>query len=230
MMSLLRLTDNLRRPVSIAATGLFLCSAALYFTPLELQHKIAVPVAILCLAGLWLCPWQITLALLFSATGDYFGSCNNLILQMCSFAVAHVWFITYFASRYFKKVEHDKKLTAKAKGYFIMVIFCTIALLATAFIKIVPAAEPGIIKTGVSIYACLIGAMMLTALLQRSSVFAIGAVLFVFSDFILAWNMFVEPVPYSRYLILITYYAAQWLLFIRATPLRIAPEMRLLRF
>jgi uncharacterized membrane protein YhhN len=229
-MGILQIQDRKISVAAVITSLIFLAGSILYYLPLEIPHKVTIPLATLTIASVWLCPWQMTLAFLFSAIGDYFGSCNNFILQMGSFAVAHVWLIVYFASRYFKKVEHDKKLTAKAKGYFAMVIFCTIALLAMAFSKIVPAAEPGIIKTGVSIYACLIGAMMLTALLQRSSVFAIGAVLFVFSDFILAWNMFVEPVPYSRYLILITYYAAQWFLFIRATPLRIAPEMRLLRF
>ena len=72
--------------------------------------------------------------------------------------------------------------------------------------------------------------MMLSALLQRSSLYALGAVLFVFSDFIIAWCMFVGPVPQSRLMIMIPYYAAQWILFIRSTPLRIAPEMRILRF
>ena len=109
-------------------------------------------------------------------------------------------------------------------------IICTASLLAIAFFKIAPGAEPGIIRTGVCIYACLIGAMMLLALLQRSSLFALGAVLFVFSDLIIAWNMFVEPVPHSGYMIIIPYFAAQWLLFIRATPYRIAPEMRIMRF
>ena len=229
-MGILRIKDSKTTGTAVAASLIFLAGSIFYYLPVEIPHKVTIPLATLAIASLWLCPWQMTLAFLFSAIGDYYGSCNNFILQMGSFAVAHIWFITYFADRYFKKVEHDKKLTAKAKGYFAMVIFCTIALLATAFTKIAPAAEPGIIKIGVSVYACLIGAMMLAALLQRSSVFAIGAVLFVFSDFILAWNMFVEPVPYNGYLILISYYAAQWLLFIRATPLRIAPEMRLLRF
>ena len=72
--------------------------------------------------------------------------------------------------------------------------------------------------------------MLATAMLQRSSLYALGAVLFAFSDFILAWNMFTEPIPYSRYLILIPYYLAQWLLYIRSTKFRVAPEMRLLRF
>jgi uncharacterized membrane protein YhhN len=67
-------------------------------------------------------------------------------------------------------------------------------------------------------------------MLQRSSLYALGALLFVISDFILAWNKFVEPVPYRDYLVLGTYYAAPWFLFIRATPYRVPHPVHLLRF
>ena len=33
-----------------------------------------------------------------------------------------------------------------------------------------------------------------------------------------------------HYLVLVTYFLAQWLLFIRSTKFRVGPEMRLLRF
>ena len=72
--------------------------------------------------------------------------------------------------------------------------------------------------------------MMVMAMLQRSSLFALGALMFVFSDFILAWNKFVEPIPHRDYLVLVTYFLAQWLLFIRSTKFRVGPEMRILRF
>lgn len=229
-MSILKLQENRVKTTTLSACFVFALGLITYFTHVDIPHKVTIPVGILTLASLWLCPWQITLALLFSATGDYFGSCENFIGQMGSFAIAHIWFIAYFIERYLKKVEHDRKLTLKAKGYLGMVVFCTVALLAVSFFRIVPEAEPGIIRTGICIYTCLIGLMMLMALLQRSSLFALGAVLFVFSDFIIAWNMFVEPIPYAHYMIIITYFAAQWLLFIRATPYRIAPEMRLMRF
>ena len=170
------------------------------------------------------------MALLFSALGDLAGSYSNFLLQMGSFGIGHIWYITFFIKRYFKKVEPDFKLTAKAKGYMAMVIFCVLMLMTTAFVRIVPCAPAGIIRTGTGIYACLICTMLVMALLQRSSLYALGAVLFVFSDFILAWNKFVEPVTYSRLLIMIPYYAAQWLLFIRSTPFRVAPEMRIMRF
>ena len=229
-MSILKLRKNKVRMAALAATLAFVLGSILYFSPTDIPHKIAIPVTSIAIASLWLCPWQITMAMLFSAIGDYFGSDGNFIGQMGSFAVAHTWFIAYFIGRYFKKVEHDRKLTAKAKGFLAMVAFCTAALLATAFFKIAPGAEPGIIKTGVCIYACLIGLMMSIAMLQRSSLFALGAVLFVFSDLMLAWHMFVEPIPYRKHMVIIPYFAAQWLLFIRSTPFRVAPEMRVMRF
>lgn len=158
------------------------------------------------------------------------GSCQNFLGQMGFFALGHVFYIVYFAKRYFCKVEKDRKLTNKAKGYMAMVIFCALTLLTVAYTRIAPETPAGIIRIGVCIYATLISIMMVTAMLQRSSLFALGAVLFVFSDFILAWHKFVEPVPYRHYLVLVSYYLAQWLLFIRATKFRVGPEMRILRF
>lgn len=229
-MALLKLQTRKTGPVALTASGIFLTFCILYFSGAAIPHKITFPLTTLAVASLWLCPWQMTLALLFSAVGDYLGSCNNFLGQMGFFAVAHIWMIVYFTGRYFRKVEHDRKLTGKAKGYLAMLLLCIGALLATAFTKIAPSAPEGIIRIGVCIYATLISMMLLSAMLQRSSLFALGAILFVFSDFILAWNQFVEPIPYSTYLILIPYFLGQWLLFIRSTPFRVGPEMRLMRF
>ena len=229
-MAILRLQDKLTGTVALVTTGLFLTASVFYFLPVDLAHKITIPVGILTVAALWLCPWQITLALAFSALGDYMGSCGNFIGQMGFFALGHVFYVVYFIGRYFRKVELNRKLSGKAIGYMTMIIFCTLALVSISFIRIVPEAPAGMIRIGVGIYTCIISTMLVTALLQRSSLFALGAVLFVFSDFILAWNKFVEPVPHSRYLILVTYFLAQWLLFIRATRFRVGPEMRLMRF
>ena len=229
-MSILNLNQKFTRPVALGATGLFFVAFLVFFLPLEIPHKVTIPVGILTIASLWLCPWQMTMALLFGALGDYFGSCNNFLAQMGFFAISHIWYITYFIGRYFKKVEPDFKLTGKAKGYLAMVVFCALILLVVVFVRIVPCTPVGIIRVGVCIYACLICTMLVMALLQRSSIYALGAVLFVFSDFILAWHKFVGPVPYRHYLVLMTYFLAQWLLFIRSTSFRIGPEMRLMRF
>ena len=229
-MAILKLNEKRIGPMAVTATALWLAASVIFFMPVDIPSKVTIPAGLLALASLWLCPWQITLALLFSALGDYMGSVHNFMGQMGFFAVGHIWYIAYFAGRYFRKVEKDRKLTGKAKGYLAMVTFCATALLCIVFTRIVPETPAGAERIGVCIYALLICTMLVTAMLQRSSLFALGAVLFVFSDFILAWNKYVEPVPYRHYLVLVTYFLAQWLLFIRSTKFRVGPEMRLLRF
>lgn len=229
-MAIFRLDAQKIRPVALIASGAFLAFAILFFSPVELAHKITLTLASAFVASLWLCPWQISLALLFSACGDYFGSCHNFLAQMGFFAIGHVFYIWYFIKRWLTKVEPDRKLTAKVKGQALMFLILVGAILVITFIRIVPCADPGIIRIGVCIYALLIGGMLFFALMQRSSLYALGAVLFVFSDFILAWNKFVTPIEHSKMLIMTTYYLGQYLLFIRSTPYRVKNGWRLLRF
>lgn len=229
-MKILKISEKNIPAVSVAACISFIFTCLIYFMPIELPHKICIPVSLLTIASMWLCPWQMTLALAFSAAGDYFGSSGNFLAQMGCFAAAHIWFIIYFALRYRRKVERDGKLSTRAKGFLAMVLFCTAAILTAAFAIVIPAAPAGILRTGTGIYACLICTMLVLAMLQRSSMFALGAVLFVFSDFILAWNMFVEHVPHSHLLIMIPYYSAQWLLFIRSSSFKLKHPIRLMRF
>jgi uncharacterized membrane protein YhhN len=229
-MSIFKLQENKIRPVALAATGLFMFFAAIYFAPVEIPHKITLTVGSAFVASLWLCPWQISMALLFSALGDYFGSCHNFLAQMGTFAVAHVFYAYYFIYRWLTKVEADRKMTSKAKGMAFLMLVMIIALLVFIFIKVVPCAPEGIIRNGVCIYALLICTMFYFALMQRSSLFALGAVLFVFSDFILAWNKFVEPIEQNRLLIMVPYYLGQYLLFIRSTPYKVKKGLRLFRF
>ena len=87
-MSILNLNQKFTRPVALGATGLFFVAFLVFFLALEIPHKVTIPVGILTVASLWLCPWQMTMALLFGALGDYFGSCNNFLAQMGFFAVA----------------------------------------------------------------------------------------------------------------------------------------------
>ena len=229
-MTIFRLEEKKLKPVVFGTTGLFLCLAVLFFLPVDIPHKLAFPVFTLFIAGLWLIPWQMAAAMLCSAIGDYMGTCGNFIGQMGFFALAHVWIITYFIKRYITKIEPDRKLTNKAKGYVAMVFLLAITLLCIVFAKVLPGAPAGIEKIGASCYAVIICTMLTLGLLQRSSLYALGAVIFVFSDFILAWNRFVEPVPYRNYLVLVSYYLAQWLLFVRSTRYRIKGAVRLMRF
>lgn len=229
-MAVFRLDDRFLKPVVFTATGLFLCLAVMYFLPVGIPHKISFPLIALSMSGLWLLPWQMLLAMICSAAGDYMGSCGNFLGQMGFFALAHVWMIIFFIGRYRRKVEKDGKLTAKAKGFLAMMTFCVGALLVFCLTSITPYAPEGVIRIGTQVYAVVICAMLVMALLQRSSLYALGAVLFTFSDFILAWNKFVEPIEWERYLIMVPYFLGQWLLFVRSTPYRIKNSLRLMRF
>lgn len=215
--------------LTLSSTFIFLCLVILFFCPVSIPHKVMLPVTALSVASIWLCPWQVTAALFCSALGDWFGSCHNFLGQMGFFMINHIFLLWYFIKRYRAKVEPDRKVTSKRKGYIAMVILCCLALAAIAFTRIVPGSTLGLERTGVCIYILLILSMLAFALLQRSTLFALGAVLFVFSDFILAWHKFVEPVPYRTYIVMVTYYLAQWLIFVRATPFRIK-GLRPLRF
>lgn len=214
---------------TLTSTAVFFALAALFYLPISIPHKLVFPVASIFVASLWLTPWQICAALFFSALGDWFGTCGNFIAQMGSFAIGHIFYIWFFVKRYFAKVEHDRKLTGKAKGYLAMLVVLVAGLLTVVYTQVIPEAPAGVERTGASVYAVIISAMLFTALLQRSSLYALGAVLFVFSDFILAWHRFVDPVPYRHYLVLVSYFLAQWLLFVRSTPYRIA-SLRPFRF
>ena len=229
-MAIFKLQEKNIKAVALTATAVFFAFAIFFFLPIKVPHKITLTVGSAFIASLWLCPWQITLALLFSALGDYFGSCHNFLAQMGFFALGHVFYVCYFVKRWLRKVEFDKKLTTKVKGQILVYLVLVGGILFVAFTKVIPCAEAGIIRTGVSIYAILISTMLFSALMQRSSLFALGAVFFVFSDFILAWNKFVEPIEQSRLLIMTTYYMGQYLLFIRSTPYKVKKGLRLFRF
>ena len=230
IMAIFNIQERHVRNFAITSSILYLFLSIFYFSPILLQGKTAFPLASLAIVSLWLCPWQMTAAMACSAIGDLAGAFGNFILQMGAFAAAHIFLISFFMKRYREKVEKDRKLTDKAKGYTLLIILMSITIAGFAFSEIIPNAPEGIIRIGTGIYTVLICTMLVLALLQRSSLYALGALLFVFSDFILAWNKFTAPIENAGLLIMIPYYLGQWLIYIRSTSFRVGPEMRLMRF
>ena len=182
----------------------------LYFSPIQLPSKLAYAVAFLGLVALYhfrQIGIIIALGLLMSACGDYMGTQGNFICQMAFFGLAHVAYIIYFLRRMKKPVNwHDVQYAA----------ITSLFVGAEAFTLVVPSVPDVMLKIGVTIYCLLILTMLCMALLQRDWLFGLGAVLFVLSDYILAWDKFVDPINHASWYIMATYYAAQWLLFFRA--------------
>ena len=193
----------------------FVLLAILYFLPFDIPFKKSFPLAILFLLSFSLQSWAIVAAMLCSLAGDVAGDLHQFVPQMGFFALAHLFFIGYFLSLALKRKRAKE---APVKGWwFALVTLFAVALFYFASEKIIPQAPEGVVRTGMYVYAGLIAVMMWCALMLRDWMWGIGAVLFVISDMILATTLFVTPLPGTKYLIMVPYYAAQLLIFFRSS-------------
>ena len=87
-------------------------------------------------------------------------------------------------------------------------------LCAIAIVCIVPAIEFVVVKVAVVAYALLIGSMATLATLSNSWSVRIGAYLFVLSDFMLAYLIFLSPNGALMNVSLALYFAGQLLLWL----------------
>ncbi len=230
-MAFIKLQEKKLKPVVILTTTLFIVLALLYFLPgVKIPHKLSFPLLTLTIAGLWVLPWQMTLAMFFSFLGDYMGTCGNFIGQMGFFALAHVWIVAFFWKRYNKMFEPQRKKDGQEIAMYVGGVVIVLILLYVVKAYIRPNTPEGIIRYGVMIYSTLILFMLFASFYQKSALFTIGAILFVFSDFILAWNKFVSPIPGEKYLIMVPYYSAQFLLFIRAIKYKVESDKKAIKF
>lgn len=191
--------------ILIPATLLYAAGAALFFTKgAALPCKVAYPVLLLALSAFYLRRKELLpvgTALLLSAVGDAVGAKGLFIPQMLAFASAHAAYLCYFLPR--------AKLAPRAfSGVLIGV------LLLFLFVFIVPGADDPAERIGVAVYGIVIAAMLYSVLQYRgpyAAWFRLAALLFVFSDAVIAWNRFVAPVPCRTYVVMLTYYLAQYL-------------------
>lgn len=127
---------------------------------------------------------------------------------LVAFLLAHIGYIVAFAPG----------SSGKARG----VAFVMVAIVGAANLYgLLPRVDPAL-KIPVVAYTVVLAAMAafalarawtpaVAAVLPRSARFgAVGAVLFMTSDSLLAWDRFGGGIPMSALLVLGTYYAAQW--------------------
>lgn len=188
-------------------TLFFVAGAVLFFTKAAaLPYKVAWPVLLLSLATFLsrrreLLPFGF--AFLFFAAGDAVGARGLFIPQMAFFALAHVAYVCWFLPR------ARRRLRAVS-------LAVTVPLLVFLFAAIVPEAPFPAERIGVAVYGLVIAAMLYSALQYDGACaagFRCAALLFVFSDAVIAWNRFIGPVPARTWIVMITYYLAQYLFF-----------------
>lgn len=139
------------------------------------------------------------------------------IPQMLFFALAHGAYMCYFLPQ-----------AQLAPRPFVWPVLT--ALLLFLFVCIVPRAADPAERAGVAVYGLVIAGMLYSALQYRGAYaawFRLAALLFVFSDSVIAWGRFVAPVPCRTCVVMITYYAAQYLFYlfaVRAATLSDSPH------
>ena len=152
-------------------------------------------------------------ALLFSWIGDIillFADKGEIyfILGLVAFLVSHVFYIVLLSKQTISKTISNKLSFVAGIGLILLYFFGMITTLGP---KLGPLTVP------VVVYAVVISTMLFFALkgsYQWKSIpyhfVLIGAVFFISSDSILAFNKFYQPIPYASFLIMITYLAAQY--------------------
>lgn len=202
-------------------TLLFAAGAAMFFTNAAvIPYKVAYPVLLLSLSLFYLRLKPLIpvgAALLLSAVGDAAGAGGMFIPQMLFFALAHGAYMCYFLPQ-----------AQVAPRPFVWPVLT--ALLLFLFVCIVPRAADPAERAGVAVYGLVVAGMLYSALQYRGAYaawFRLAALLFVFSDSVIAWGRFVAPVPCRTYVVMITYYAAQYLFYlfaVRAATLSDSPH------
>ncbi len=146
----------------------------------------------------------IFIGLIFSVIGDLLleASPNFFVFGLVSFLLAHVNYIVAFIKR------------SKQPSLIIVIIL----LLYGAGLYWVLFPNLGSMAIPVLVYLLVILTMVWRAFAQRKfNVFAIyalvGSLFFVFSDSLIALNKFYTVLPYSRGVIMTTYWIAQFLIF-----------------
>lgn len=184
--------------------------------------RLALPAIILTLGGIGLIPRLMTIGFLFCAVGDAMGVIGSFEGQMGGFAIAHICFISQFV----KDIRQSKPFVITL---IISTLLCLIPLVIAA-IKVIPAIHDLPIRIGCIVYALLLCSTFWTSLVRAFSVrkgktlllylTALGALLFLVSDFILSWNKFTSHIPHASLCIMTTYYSALLFLFIGSNSLR----------
>jgi uncharacterized membrane protein YhhN len=145
----------------------------------------------------------LALALAFSTAGDVLLDLNPRLsaLGLGAFLLAHVAYICLFVR------NRAAGLPLRSRfGAAVLVVLVYSAMLSAWIVPYV-----GALAVPVVLYICALTAMVSTAILARFRYpwVAVGAILFLVSDSLLAVHKFKEPVPLRDYLVWSTYYLGQ---------------------
>jgi uncharacterized membrane protein YhhN len=143
--------------------------------------------------------WLILTGLFFCMQGDWL--ITWFILGLSSFLVGHLFYVGGFLTKW-----------RFSRARFVMVIPIAIYALymgSTVIHHLESKGETSLIWP-VIFYITVISTMVWSAIMTANKWTIAGSVLFMISDSILSWNLFVSHIAYSSVLIMTTYYLAQF--------------------
>ncbi|WP_113971167.1 lysoplasmalogenase [Rossellomorea aquimaris] len=144
----------------------------------------------------------IIIGLFFCMLGDGFIAVQ-FVAGLGAFLIGHVFYLTGFIKM--SRMNKTRLATLLPIGLYSFIIGRQlIAALQTE-------GNDGLVIPVIA-YMLVISLMALTAILTGNRWATAGSILFVISDSILSWNMFVSAIPYSDVLIMTTYYTSQFLI------------------
>lgn len=148
--------------------------------------------------------WWILAGLLFSILGDIFLMLpkDRFVYGLISFLAGHVCYVVAFLH-----VPGGGEVEIWVIGVLLLIaIFYLVKL------------SKGVFRSGgfmlflaVTAYVAIITSMVWAAFYTQQPIIIAGAILFFFSDAILAWDRFVGKLTYRNFLVMIPYYLAQYL-------------------
>lgn len=145
----------------------------------------------------------LALALAFSTAGDVLLDLDPRLFAfgLGAFLLAHLTYICLFV--------RNRNAGIRLRPRRLAAVFLILLFSATLSAWIVPSV--GDLAVPVVLYICALTAMVSTAILARFRLpwVAVGAVLFLISDSLLAIHKFKTPVPLRDYLVWTTYYFGQ---------------------
>jgi uncharacterized membrane protein YhhN len=143
-------------------------------------------------------------ALVFSAGGDIFMELDNFIWGLSSFLIAHICYLVVFC----RNIEFN----------LLRVLLALIIVSSTFISATILTPNLGELAIAVYFYIGVIAVMGITTSLgaKNHPLVILGALAFMVSDSIIAFNRFDAPIEGARYAIMITYYLGQYLLTVDA--------------
>ena len=144
--------------------------------------------------------------LLLSACGDVVADVPNggFIPQVAFFAAAQFMYFMVFR-------RESTRTHTRA-------VVCCLLMVYISFVGtqiFMSHQVPIVVLAAIGVYLVVISCMAISAILRPKYYMAmlpIGAMLFVYSDSVIAWDRFVNDIAYSSAIIMLSYYLAQYLI------------------